>query len=145
MRFVRASIFSAVLVLVGIAATMGAPTAAAQQPATQSSGPVWEIRTYIASSGKLDALHTRFRDHTIRIFARHGIKSIAYWIPEDQRNTLVYIIQHESREAAAANWKAFLSDPEWVKVAEASNVDGNIVARVDSYFATPADYSPLQP
>jgi hypothetical protein len=116
----------------------------AQQAPAAAAGSVFEIRTYIASAGKFEDLQTRFRDHTIRIFARHGMKSIAYWVPTDQRNTLVYIIQHESREAAARNWKAFLSDPEWVKVAAASNVGGNIVARVDSYFATAADYSPIK-
>jgi hypothetical protein len=120
-----------------------APVFAQQAPAT-AAGPVFEIRTYIASAGKFEDLQTRFRDHTVRIFARHGMKSIAYWVPTDQRNTLVYILQHDSREAAARNWKAFLSDPEWVKVAAASNVGGNIVARVDSYFATAADYSPIK-
>jgi hypothetical protein len=146
MYFVRASVLSAALALTaGIALTTGAQTVAAQEPAAAPSGPVFEVRTYIASAGKLDALHARFRDHTIRIFARHGMKSIAYWVPDNQRNTIVYIIQHESREAAAANWKAFLSDPEWVKVAADSNVDGNIVARVDSYFASATDYSPIQP
>lgn len=119
------------------------PVAAEQQPAA-AAGPVFEFRTYIASAGKLADLEARFRDHTIRIFARHGIKSIGYWIPTDQRNTLVYIIQHESREAAARNWKAFQSDPEWMKVAAASNANGNLVARVDSFFSTAADYSPIK-
>jgi hypothetical protein len=120
------------------------PVSAQQPPQVAAAGPVFEIRTYIASAGKLEDLHARFRDHTIRIFARHGMKSIAYWIPTDQRNTLVYIIQHESREAAARNWKAFQSDPEWMKVAAASNANGNLVARADSYFATAADYSPIK-
>ena len=144
--FVRARVLSATLALAtaGFVVTIGRAPVAAEQAAAAPTGPVFEIRTYVASAGKLDALHTRFRDHTIRIFARHGIESIAYWIPDNQRNTLVYIIKHESREAAPLNWKAFLSDPEWVKVAAASNVDGNIVARVESYFASAADYSPIK-
>src|SRR5690606_273310 len=94
-------------------------SAFAQQPQAAPAGPVFEIRTYIASAGKFEDLQKRFREHTVRIFARHGMKSIAYWVPTDQRNTLVYILQHESREAADRNWKAFLSDPEWIKVAAA--------------------------
>ncbi len=126
--FALAAVTGFSLNIVSVSAQQAQPAAAA--------GPVFEVRTYIASAGKFEDLQTRFRDHTIRIFARHGMKSIAYWIPADQRNTLVYIIQHESREAAARNWKAFQSDPEWMKVAAASNTTGNIVARVDSYFAT---------
>lgn len=141
---VRARLLAATLSLIALAGITAAPLAAEQQPPAGPTGPVFEVRTYIASAGKLDALHARFRDHTIRIFERHGMKSIAYWIPLDQRNTLVYIIQHESREAAARNWKAFSSDPEWVKVAAASNAEGNLVARVDTYFATAADYSPIK-
>ena len=142
---VRARLLVAILSIATLSGTTLIPLAAQQPaPAAAPAGPVFEVRTYVASAGKFDALQARFRDHTIRIFARHGMKSIAYWIPADQRNTLVYIIQHESREAAAANWKAFQSDPEWVKVAAASNVDGNIVARTESYFATPADYSPIK-
>ncbi|ODS54280.1 MAG: hypothetical protein ABS36_11440 [Acidobacteria bacterium SCN 69-37] len=142
---VRARLLAAVLSIAALTGTTTLPLAAQQPaPATAPSGPVFEVRTYVASAGRLDDLHARFRDHTIRIFARHGMKSIAYWIPTDQRNTLVYIIQHESREAAAANWKAFQSDPEWIKVAAASNVNGNIVSRTESYFATPTDYSPIK-
>jgi hypothetical protein len=142
-RFLVAAL-SCAAVVSGVVPHGLAHLAAEQQPAPAPAGPVFEVRAYIASAGKLDDLQARFRDHTIRIFARHGMKSIAYWIPTDQGNTLVYIIQHESREAAARNWKAFQSDPEWVKVAAASNVTGNIVARVDSYFATAADYSPIK-
>ncbi len=143
---VRARLVLAIVALVAVAGLSRSaivPLSAEQAPAAPA-GPVFEVRTYIASAGKLEDLHTRFRDHTIRIFARHGMKSIAYWIPTDQRNTLVYIIQHESRDAAARNWKAFTSDPEWVKIAAASNANGNLVARADSYFATAADYSPIK-
>ena len=144
---IRARLVVAVFALaVTTGVTLNTVSVSAQQApaAAAAAGPVFEIRAYIASAGKFDDLQARFRDHTIRIFARHGMKSVAYWIPTDQRNTLVYIIQHESREAAARNWKAFMSDPEWVKVAAASNANGNLVARVDSYFATAADYSPIK-
>lgn len=144
---VRARIVLTALALTaaaGLSTGVHVATLSAQQAPAAAAGPVFEIRTYIASAGKLEDLHARFRDHTIRIFARHGMKSVAYWIPTDQRNTLVYIIQHASREQATANWAAFMKDPEWMKVAAASNANGNLVARADSYFATAADYSPIK-
>lgn len=144
---VRARVVLAALALMVVAGlsvrSTVVPVSAEQAPATR----VFEVRTYVASSGKLDALKARFRDHTIRIFNRHNMTSIAYWQPADgpgANSTLTYILAHESREAAAKNWAAFNADPEWVKVRAASNVDGNIVARVDSYFANPADFSPIK-
>ena len=148
---VRARLFLAALALVATAGlshgTFVSLSAQQQAPAPAAAGPVFEIRTYVASAGKLEALKTRFRDHTIRIFARHNMKSIAYWIPADgpgANSTLIYVLQHPSREAAAANWAAFNQDPEWVKVRTESNKDGNIVARAESYFANPADFSPIK-
>jgi hypothetical protein len=108
---------------------------------------VFEMRTYTASAGKLDAVEKRFRDDTIRIFNRHGMQSIGYWTPADPPGagtTLVYIIAHASREQAVKNWAEFNADPEWVKVRAASNVDGNIVARADSLFLNPVDFSPIK-
>jgi hypothetical protein len=108
---------------------------------------VYELRTYHCNEGKLETLKARFRDHTIEIFKRHGIESIGYWVPQDPelaKNTLVYLIVHPSREAAAKNWAAFSSDPEWKKVAADSEKDGKIVAKVDSLFLDPADFSPLK-
>ena len=75
---------------------------------------VYELRTYTCFDGKLDALKARFRDNTIRIFKKHGIESVGYWVPEDERskNTLIYILAHPSLEAAQKNWEAFHADPE---------------------------------
>lgn len=115
----------------------------------QSGGPtsdvVYELRVYHANEGKLDTLLARFRDHTITIFNRHGIKSIAYWTPTDEPlkgRTLVYILEHPSREAATANWKSFHEDPEWVKVAAASEANGKLVSKVDSTFMKRTNFSP---
>lgn len=115
--------------------------------AEAQSGQVFELRTYTANPGRLDALNTRFRDHTTRIFGKHGMKNVGYWVPQDSPmsdNTLIYIISHPSREAAANNWKAFGADPEWRKVAEESQRDGRIVSNVDSVFMDPTDYSMLK-
>jgi len=119
----------------------GEPVAHAQ------STRVFELRTYTAPDGKLGELHARFRDHTMRIFKKHGMENIAYFAPQDaplSQNTLVYLIAHSSREAAKANWAAFGKDPEWQKVANDSQVNGKIVAKVESVFLDPTNYSPLK-
>ena len=119
----------------------------AVQPALgQSDGKdlVYELRTYTSNEGKLDALHARFRDHTMRLFEKHGMKNIAYWTPVDQENTLIYVITHESQEAAKANWRAFGSDPAWREVFKASRADGALVKKVESVFMKPTDYSPVK-
>ena len=107
---------------------------------------VFELRTYTCNEGKLEALKTRFRDHTIEIFKRHGMESIGYWVPQDERskNTLIYIIAHASRDQATKNWAAFRNDPEWQKVSTDSDAHGKIVQKVDSVFMDPADFSPLK-
>jgi len=119
----------------------GEPVAHAQ------SARVFELRTYTAPDGKLAELHTRFRDHTLRIFKNHGMTNVAYFKPQDaplSQNTLVYLISHQSRDAAKANWAAFQADPEWQKVASESQKNGKIVAKVESVFLDPTDYSPLK-
>jgi hypothetical protein len=113
----------------------------------QAGKRVFEIRTYTAPEGKLDALHARFRDHTLRIFEKHGMTNIAYFKPQDpplSQNTLIYVVAHASREAAKKNWAEFGADPEWKKVSEESQVNGKIVSKVESVFADPADYSPMK-
>jgi hypothetical protein len=115
------------------------------QGAGAKSDVVYELRVYHANEGKLNALLARFRDHTITIFNRHGMKSIAYWTPTDEPlkgRTLIYILQHPSRAAATANWKSFHDDPEWVKVSTASEVNGKLVEKVDSTFMMLTDFSP---
>ena len=115
---------------------------------TAQTDQVFELRTYTTHPGRLDALNARFRNHTMRIFEKHGIENVGYWVPQDERDhgdhTLVYIIAHPSRESAADNWKSFIADPEWSKVAEESQRDGRIVARVDSVFMDATDYSQIQ-
>jgi hypothetical protein len=111
-------------------------------PATTA---IYELRVYHAAPGKLGGLLSRFREHTIRIFDRHGMKSVAYWTPVDEpeaSNTLIYILQHPSREAAAANWKSFEDDPEWTSVKEKSEANGKLVEKVDSTFLALTDFSP---
>lgn len=110
--------------------------------ADDQTGPVYELRTYTTAEGRLPALHKRFKDHTIRIFEKHGMKNVVYWTPVDQDNTLVYLLQHKSRTAAKASWAAFVKDPEWQRVFKASRKDGPIVTKVKSQFLRKTDYSP---
>jgi hypothetical protein len=116
-----------------------------EQSGGAKSDVVYELRVYHANEGKLDALVARFRDHTDAIFKRHGMISLAYWLPTDEPlkgRTLIYILKHPSRAAATANWKAFHDDPEWVKVSTASEVNGKLVEKVDSTYMTLTDFSP---
>jgi hypothetical protein len=106
---------------------------------------VYELRVYHAPPGKLGELLARFREHTLKLFEKHGMKSVAYWTPVDEpdkSNTLIYILQHPSREAAAANWKSFQDDPEWKSVHEKSEANGKLVEKLESTFLTLTDFSP---
>jgi hypothetical protein len=132
---------------ISAAALLGKVTFAAAQPASEpaNSSTVYELRIYHTYEGKLDDLLTRFREHTMKLFEKHGMKNIAYWLPTDdplKGKTLVYVISHASRDAATANWKAFGEDPEWQSVRDKSEANGKIVEKVDSTFLTLADFSP---
>jgi len=114
---------------------------------TEPAGRVFEIRTYHTFPGRLDALHKRFREHTMKMFEKHGMSNVGYWVPQDspaRETTLIYVISHASREAAKANWAAFVADPEWKKISDASQVDGKIVERIESVFMDATDYSPIK-
>lgn len=106
---------------------------------------VYELRTYTTHPGRLDALHARFRNHTMKLFEKHGMKNEMYWVPTDEKlaaNTLIYIVSHESADAAKKSWDGFRGDPDWKKVREESEKDGPIVAKVDAVFMKTVDYSP---
>ncbi len=118
--------------------------AAEKDTAAEDAPWLYELRTYHTFDGKMDALNARFRDHTIKLFEKHGIRNIMYWVPVDKPNTLIYVIAHKDKDAAAASWKAFGADPEWKKVAEESQRDGKIVEKVESVYMTATDYSPQE-
>ena len=105
---------------------------------------VYELRTYTTEPGRLPALHKRFKDHTIKLFEKHGMKNGMYWVPTEEENKLIYFLEHESREAAEKSWTAFRNDPQWKQVAAESEKDGKIVAKVDRVFMTAVDYSPVK-
>ena len=111
----------------------------------QSLTTVYELRIYHAAPGKLGELLARFRDHTTKLFEKHGMKVIAYWTPLDEPergNMLIYILQHPSREAATANWKSFQDDPEWKRVKAESEANGKLADKIDSTYLALTDFSP---
>ena len=113
----------------------------------QSKGRVYELRTYTAPEGKLGDLQARFRNHTVKLFEKHGITNVGYWVPQDapqSQNTLVYIIAHKDRESAKQNWAAFQKDPDWVKARTESELNGRIVSQVVSVFMDPTDFSQMK-
>jgi hypothetical protein len=107
------------------------------------SAKLYELRIYHAVPGQLDKLVARFRDHTDKLFAKHGMKSVAYWTALDEpvkSSTFFYILEHPSREAAAANWKAFQDDPEWKSVKAKSEESGQLVEKIDSTYLALTDF-----
>jgi hypothetical protein len=108
---------------------------------------VFELRTYHCNEGKLDDLHRRFRDVTTKLFEKHGIHNVGYWVPTDgdaAKDTLIYIVEHPSREAAKKNWKAFGDDPDWKEAYKKSHENGVLVKKLESVYMKPTDYSPMK-
>jgi hypothetical protein len=133
--------FSLLSLIIGLSAGIFARSSA------QETGKVFELRIYTATPGNLENLHARFRDHTIRIFENNGMKIVGFWSPtseEDADDTLIYVLEHASQEAANASWQAFGQDPEWKEVSDASNANGPILAGVERRYMTATDYSPLK-
>jgi hypothetical protein len=115
--------------------------------AQASRGKVFELRTYTSPEGRLDDLLARFRNDTLRIFEKHGMDNVGYWVPADapaSSNTLIYVLAHDSRDAATKSWAAFREDPEWRAVAERTQANGPIVSKVESVFLEPTDFSPMK-
>ena len=108
---------------------------------------VFEMRIYHAAPGKMKALHARFRDHTNKLFEKHGMTLIGFWSPTDPAEAekkMVYILAYPSREAADKAWKAFREDPAWVKAKSDSEKDGVLVQKVESVWLAATDYSPIK-
>jgi hypothetical protein len=103
----------------------------------------YELRVYSAAEGKLDALQSRFRDHTCTLFTKHGMTNVGYWLPlENPDRKLYYLLSYPSREARDASWKAFLADDDWKKAASESEKNGKLVSKVESTFLHTTDFSP---
>jgi hypothetical protein len=133
------------LVLAVLALGLAIPATAAP-PRLDPRTAVYELRVYYPAPGKAAALNTRFREHTLKLFEKHGMTNVAYWnelaTAEAPDGRVVYVLAYPSRAARDADWQAFSSDPEWRSVAAASEVDGKLVTKVESIFMGMADYSP---
>ena len=107
---------------------------------------VYELRTYTVLPARLPALHKRFAEHTMKLFEKQGMRNEMYWTPTDdlrKDNTLIYVLSHESQEAADRSWKAFQADPDWIKVRDASEADGKILAKPpERVYMKLTDFSP---
>jgi hypothetical protein len=126
------------LLACGIVLTMAVAAGAADK-----DGRVFEMRVYYAADGKLDALHARFRDHTTKLFEKHGMTNVGYWAPlENPERKLIYFLAYPSRDAREKSWQAFVADPDWKAVQKASEASGRLVAKVESLFLAATDYSP---
>ena len=127
-----------------LAADEKAPAAA---PAPAKGGQYFELRIYTAAPGKMEALHKRFREHTLRLFEKHGIKNVGYWTAVDEKHQgrLYFILAYPdqaSRDKMFA--EGFAKDPEWIKAAAESQTDGKLVDSVEQVFLSPTDYSPIR-
>jgi hypothetical protein len=141
----RRTLLQALPAAIFIPASVWAASQQGNDNPIQGSTKVYELRVYQAAAGKLAQLLARFREHTTKLFDRHGMKNVAYWTPVDEpqkSNTLIYILEHPSREAAAANWKSFQDDPEWKSVRDKSEANGKLVEKVESTFLLLTDFSP---
>jgi hypothetical protein len=138
----RPTLIAGLLVVIAAGSFFAGLSVGKEEPVNR----VYELRTYTTLPGRLPALHRRFAEHTMKLFEKHGMKNEMYWVPTDpalQDNTLIYVVSHESEEAAASSWKAFQADPEWQKAREASEADGKILAKApDKVFMTLTEYSP---
>ncbi|HYL77020.1 MAG TPA: NIPSNAP family protein [Bryobacteraceae bacterium] len=121
---------------------------AAPSPSLKSTGRILELRTYYANPGKLEDIHKRFRDHTMRIFAKHGMTVVGFWGPvykkDGSDSRLTYMLSFKNREERDAKWREFASDPEWQKVAKESEANGKLLEKIDSVFLYDTDYAPAK-
>ena len=136
----RMSLFCALAV--SAIAYVGSTTVQGAEPGEEQASMVYELRTYTTPEGKLPELLTRFRDHTMKLFAKHGMTNVIYWTPTDKPNTLVYLLAHKSEQAGKDSFATFREDPEWVTAKAASEAAGSLTTKVESLYLTPTDYTP---
>lgn len=143
------TILAALLIGISTATTFAADTNAVPlSPSIAKDSRCFELRTYHAAPGKLEALNARFRDHTIALFKKHGMEVVGFWLPTDADkgagDTLVYLLAHKSREAATQSWNDFRNDPEWKQVVKESEANGKLTIKTESVFLAATDFSPLK-
>ena len=111
--------------------------------AEDTDATVYELRTYTTHPGRLPALNKRFKEHTVKLFEKHGMTNVMYWTPVDKDDTLIYVLKHKSTDDAKKSWEGFRGDPQWIKARDESEKDGKIVMKVESVYMKVTDYSPM--
>ncbi len=148
MRTQIAAVAFALLSMTALHGQAPTPPEAAPSPSLKTGSRLLELRTYYANPGKLEDIHKRFRDHTLRIFAKHGMTVVGFWGPvykkDGSENKLVYLMSFKDRAERDAKWREFATDPEWQKVSKDSEVNGKIVEKVESVFLYDTDYAPVK-
>lgn len=137
---------SIVILLVLVALSLGLSLAQTVSAAEPANAKVYELRTYYVLPGRMPAMLKRFKNHTVALFEKHGMQNIGYWTPQgkDGETKLIYIVAHDSKDAADKSWKAFVADPDWVKVRDESEQDGKIVDKVERVYMDATDFSKLK-
>jgi hypothetical protein len=133
--------------MAGLHSSSPGPGAAGAPAVEQAQSRVYELRTYTANPGKFEAMKNRFRDHILPLFKKHNLTVVGFWSPADapaSENTLIYVLAHESREAAKKNWAAFMADPVRKQVWADTEKDGPINMKVESVYMNPTDFSPIK-
>jgi hypothetical protein len=135
-----------------IAVTACSAIAAWSQQEKEEKTRVFELRIYTPAPGKMEAMQARFRTYTTKLFAKHNIESIGYWVTTDPQTVegkvgeprLFYLVAHKSREAAAENWKALIADPAWAAARAATEKEGKLTAKSESIYLTPTNFSAIK-
>lgn len=148
---VKSLLFVLILITSGIivsAQNPPQPPVEAPSPSLAGDSRIFELRPYVAAPGKLEELHARFRNHTMKIFKKHGMEVVGFWGPTDKdkgsENTLVYVMAFPSREARDKAWRAFGADPEWQAARKESEKNGRLTEKVESVIMKATDYAPVK-
>ena len=105
---------------------------------------LYELRIYYMYEGRMPAIHKRFSEHTIKLFAKYGMKTVDFWEDAEGNNKIYYVLEHADRESRDRNFKAFVEDPEWIEAKQRSELDGPIVEKVEFFFMNRVPYSPVK-
>lgn len=105
---------------------------------------IFELRVYHMYPNRMDAIHKRFSNHTIGLFAKHDMKTVDFWEDAEGSNKIYYILEHKDMESRNKNFEAFIIDTEWIEVKRLSELDGPIVEKIEVYFMNRVPYSPIK-
>jgi NIPSNAP len=136
------------LAVVSLAALAGALVVCSRPAETgekKVENRVFELRIYTAADGKMDALHARFKNHTVKLLQKHGMELIGFWTDaKEPQRKLIYLVAHKSKDAADASWKAFIVDPDWIAAKKKSEEGGSLTEKVEAVWLNPTDYSAMK-